>query len=80
MEAKISWDSPSHPTVVGKPGMVHALDTSPVDVADSITRVWARQLAKYQWCSYCNERFNPAHMHDRTACHGCAERELGIIH
>ena len=31
-------------------------------------------------CKYCREYSHESQMHDESCCHGCAERELGVVH
>ena len=31
-------------------------------------------------CSHCKKEFYESQMHSETVCHGCAERELGVLH
>ena len=40
---------------------------------------WMRSTV-IRTCRFCLGSFSPVDMHDRTACHGCAERWLGVMH
>ena len=34
---------------------------------------------QFRRCKYCEKKFPPEHRHGNV-CHGCAERELGVVH
>jgi formylmethanofuran dehydrogenase subunit E len=52
-------------------------------VAEGLAAARAKREAELLTCSLCAERFVPGHMHlidERNVCHGCAEKNLGIVH
>ena len=48
-------------------------------LAELIETAIARRDAEIIPCRYCSQPTPPEHRHGR-ACHGCAERQIGIVH
>lgn len=38
------------------------------------------RAAEFMRCRFCGQEFPPEHRHSDDVCHGCAERELQIVH
>ncbi|HEX2880851.1 MAG TPA: hypothetical protein VHO25_15070 [Polyangiaceae bacterium] len=80
MESKITWQGAHTPTVSGIRGNALPLTSPASVVAAAITRAWALQLAKLQWCARCHYRVREEHMWGTALCQGCASQHLGIIY
>ena len=50
------------------------------DVDDALKRLHAAQRRRLRTCRHCQRRVDPAHMHSKDICCGCAERYLGVIY
>jgi hypothetical protein len=61
LSIRIDWSS-QIPKVIAKARNTLPLSSTAAEVAQAITRVWAQQLSKYQWCARCHERLRAEHM------------------
>jgi hypothetical protein len=61
LSTRIDWSS-QIPKVIAKARNTLPLSSTAAEVAQAITRVWAQQLSKYQWCARCHERLRAEHM------------------
>jgi hypothetical protein len=50
------------------------------DLAPAVARAEQRGQAARRDCRSCGRRYAPGWMHSRDVCHGCAERELGVVY
>ncbi len=73
------WTSPGELEPVGElTGQAAPSDEE--KLTSLIRRAAEHRSASFLVCGYCGHRTPPEWMHDKATCHGCAERELGIVH
>ena len=78
----VAWAGPASPVSILRdvrhvPGAF--LERPEDELADAIADVRESRAAAVHSCVRCGIQYVPGHMHDRL-CHGCAERETGIVH
>ncbi|GEM_PF-1706463 len=49
-------------------------------LAELVTAGKQARRNEFEPCRFCGRKFPPELRHDDDVCHGCAERELGIVH
>lgn len=52
---------------------------NPPDVIELVTQALAARCRQFRTCRFCRRKFTADHM-TMGACHGCAERDLGVVH
>ncbi len=79
----ISWPHP-HRTSLGAESAVSFSLERDGTLAEWLTRevdrATATRLASFTACGECDTVVPPEGMHNRTICHGCAERNHGVLH
>ena len=67
--------------MVGLRDVAHVTPANVVmDLAPAVARADQRGQAARRDCRSCGRRYAPGWMHSRDVCHGCAERELGVVY
>jgi hypothetical protein len=77
--AVVEWDGPASPTLHWK---TYRRWRKP-PTTDRLIAAQQKALGNsrfFRICQLCGERNNGGHMHDRTTCHSCAERYLGVVY
>jgi hypothetical protein len=84
-EFAVVWDSPY--SVVMRPNVVASIKWTALPREALVTTLQALieaisvgRRAKYRTCRFCGKTIPPESQHDDSACHGCAEQHLGVVH
>lgn len=57
-----------------------ASESLPTSLDAAITNARTERAVAVCVCESCGKDYVPGQMHDRWRCHGCVERELGVVH
>lgn len=74
----IQWHGPHEPVRKPRPFATRPLRTPASEVAKLINWAYGKRLAEHLWCPKCHGSFEPEQT-IQGLCHGCAERELGVV-
>ena len=77
-QVTIEWDGPHTPIRKKRAFARRPLRTPAAEVARLINLAHAKRLEEYKWCPKCHGTFEPEHT-TGGVCHGCAERESGVV-
>ena len=76
----VAWAGPARPEHRLR-DVAHVTPANVVmDLAPAVARAEQRGQAARRDCRSCGRRYAPGWMHSRDDCHGCAERELGVVY
>ena len=78
MQATIEWQGPHSPTHKKRAFTRRPLRTPAAEIARLTNLAHGKRLEEYTWCPKCHKTFEPEHT-TGGVCHGCAERELGVV-
>jgi hypothetical protein len=78
MQSTIEWQGAHSPTHKKRAFARRPLRTPAAEVARMVNLAHGKRLEEFRWCPKCHKTFEPEHT-VHGVCHGCAERELGVV-
>lgn len=77
--AVVAWPHPHTPELRWEPFHTWSGTPSPAHV-EAMQQSLLTNPRYFRECERCGRRLNHGQMHDRTTCHSCAERFLGVVY
>ncbi len=78
--ASIAWNGPHTPYATSRPfRRIAVAGLTTLALATVLEEAFAARRAQFRRCPYCGDLVAPEHTVEEGACHGCAERHLGVV-